>query len=438
MSRYLKNHLYDYIFCILLAMGLSLNVLSSFVISKELYGNYLLVGCICAAVLAVLFLISANKTILICTGTAGILIFAYIVINMLRNGTLRKSEVAEKSLGLFLVVTVLTCVFCFLLTRTRLLSILFSVSMLIVCGMFSFFEFPVNTIGLIVAALGMILEITFQNYLNRINKADYGNMSLRNFTGMVAVIAMVAVVVSCGVYYLVIKPIAPPTAELKLITDYMSWDVIEKKGVSSNMQIESKDDLSDNLNDNLHKTNQKDDSNSDDSKTKSDSEDAESKNDDMTKKSKNSRTAFSVSYDELLKATFILLFCILLCCLPFVLKLLQRKIRRKKLQTMEPPNGVRYLFSYFMDKFSYLHIARPESYTLSEYVRYNKRELQYFKSKNGTEFSELANIYSNLIYGGIVPNSAEYGRYLDFYDGYIPVLKDRMGKFHYYLKFWFI
>ena len=425
--------------CSLFAAGLSFSVLSAFVISSELTSDILLVTAVAFIASVVLFLISSDRKTAKVLWTAGAAILVIAIIYMLREGMLKEGNSAENSRMLFYVLIVLSSVFTFIFTRKKVLCLIFSSVSLAICGIFDFFEFPVSLYGLIIMTIGILGECMLRSYEKNIEDAAYGTVDMKRYVLQSMALILAVILGSALIYGGLVKRLDPPTADLKLITEYLSWDVVDKKGVSSSMETESKDMRSDDLNDEQHKTNKKDDLDSEDSDTKSDAEDEESKNDEMRKKSKNSRSAFSVSYDELLRTMLTAVLVVLaLLLIPFIAKIISRIIRRKKIEAMEPSVGCMWLYSFFLDKLKYLGIERPKEYTLKEYVKAYKRELRHFTTPSGVNFEKLTDIYSKALYGAAVPGKEDLESFIDFYDHFIPTMKERLGKAAYMYRFWSI
>ncbi len=439
MKQYVKIHIWDYLFTFLISFGLALNIFASFVISEELTSNYFLAIPIVAIINVVLFVIGYNKKTTLLGSIFGTVTLVIALVLLFGGGYLAEGDSVSETAPLFVLVLVLTTVFTYLFTRVRKLALPFAVASMFVCAVFSFLQYPVSTFGLIVMLVGLGLETLYRNYYEALNEASYGTFDFNHFTVQSTIIVLLVCVLSSVVYYGVIAPMNPVTKDLKLITEYMAWDTVDKKGVSSSTETESDDLTSNKLNDTQHKTNLKDESESDKSKEESDSDDAESKNDDMSKKSQNSQTAFSVSYEENTVTIILIILAILIAIAsPFVTRYLLRKRRRNKIEQMSPQDGIRYLYKYFLKKYRLVNLEKASNATVLEYARQNASVLQTFDTASGTTFAKLSDIYNRMIYGAYSPTEEDYALYKDFYDSFAGGIKRRMGTPKYIFKFWFV
>lgn len=430
-------YIFDYIFALAGATGLALNVFSSFVISEELTKDYPVILIAGALVMGVLFLSGLEKISLWITGVAGSAGIAAAVIMLVKLGLINETENKAESTVLFFAVLVISHFVFWFFTRRHRLCLAFAAAAMFICGIFSFLEYPVSFLGLVLLSAGLIMQILCRSIYEAAGKANYGRLSFFNMAVQNIAVTAVVTAAACGVYFGIIRPMHPPEAELKLITEEMSWDIVEKIGISTNMETENFDLFSNNLNDTLHKTNQKDDEQSDSSKEQSDSEDATSKNDDMQKKSQNRQSAFSISYDnDKSRILFVLLLVLAVLASPFAVKYMLRKRRREKIENMSPSDGAAYLYKYFLSKFPIVHIAKGKNVTVLEYARDNARELKHFDTENGVTFAEISETYNRMIYGKIAPTQQEYSRFKEFYDSFCPNVKKRIGKFRYAFMFW--
>lgn len=435
MKKYLQSHIWDFIFTVMIAVGLGLNVLSSFELNTPLLTNYAVMILTVVAVNLFCFISGYNKKNTITGIITGIVLVVAGVVLVASKGYFSSGNETAASVPIFWAVMIFSAVFTYLLTRNRKIAIFFSVGALIVCAAFRFLEYPVSTVGFLVMTFGLVLEILCRVYHDSLEKASYGTYSFKHFAVQSIAVTLVVMLLSSGVYYGVVRPLEPQTRELKLITKLLSFDVLEKVGISSKLQVQNPNIQSDVTNDEQRKTKQENDV-PDEPQTEPEEED---KDDDVINKTQNELKAFAISYADMEYVRYVIAGAIVLVILlPFVIKYMLRRKQRKKVEAFSPDEGSKYLYAWFLKKFDKLGIGKAANITVLEYVQNSESGLRDYVTESGTDFKALTDVYNKTIYGTYEPTDDDYALFKDFYNSFFKNVKNSIGVIRYAFKFWVI
>lgn len=417
----------------MIAVGLGLNVLSSFELNTPLLTNYAVIILTVAAVNLFCFVSGYSKKNTITGIVIGALLLVAGVVTVAVKGYFSYGNETAASVPIFWAVMIFSTLFTYLLTRNRKIVIFFAAAALILSAAFRFLEYPVSTVGFVVMTCGLVLEILCRVYHNSLEKASYGTFSFKHFAVQSIAVTLVVMLLSGGVFYGIIKPLEPPTRELKLITKLLSFDVLEKVGISSKLQVQNPNVQSDVTNDDQRKTKQEEDI-PDEPQTEPEEED---KDDDIINNSQNELLALAISYADTEYIRYIIaVSAVLIVFLPFIIKSLLRRKQRKKIEELSPDAGSKYLYAWFLKKFNKLGMGKADNITVLEYIRFYENSLKDYDTESGTDFKSLTEIYNKTVYGTYVPSDSDYAMFKDYYDSFFKNIKKNMGAFKYAFKFW--
>lgn len=436
MKSYIRLHAWDFVLTFFMSLGFCLNLFSAWVIRDQYTRNYPLIIVVILAVNALMYVIGYNKkTALI--GAAGWCVFAVIWVLFMRSrGWLTFNEEIDKSIPAFWSVLLFATALVYLLTRNRKVLLGVLPFGLLVLAAFRFLEYPVSTAGLFIFVAASALEVLYKVYMDSLMSASYGTFRIRHFLEQsLAVVAAVGVLAS-GVYYGIVKPLDPPTRELKLITKLLSFDILETLGVSWTEQIESNDLTTDQENDEEQDTKNKEEQKDEEQNDEENEKDSEN---DQMHQSDETVSTHSITYDEKdYTAVWVTLLVLLLLALPFAAKYGLRSRFRKKIFGLSPPEQVRQLYAFFLKKFKRLGLGKEEGQTLQEYVGDQVMGHAMFTASDGTTFENLSDIVMQQIYAGYVPTEEDARKFRQFHKEFYRHARARTGPLRYLWKFWIL
>lgn len=438
MKSFIRLHAWDFVLTFFISLGLCLNLFSAWVIRDQYTKNYVLIVIAILAVNALMYVIGYSKKTAM-AGGIGWLVFTVVWVLFMRSqGWLTFNEEIDKSVPVFWSILLYATALVFLLTRNRKVLLGVLPFGLLVLAAFRFLEYPVSVPGLFIFVAAAALEVLYKVYMDSLMTASYGNFRVRHFIEQsVAVVAAVGVLAS-GVYYGVVKPLDPPTRDLKLITKLLSFDILETLGVSWTQQIEDPDLTTDEENDEEQDTKNKDQENEDNKEQNDEQNDEDDKND-RTEQSEDTVSTHSITYNEKdYTPVIVTLIVLLLLALPFAIKYGLRRRFRKTVFGLSPSEQVKTLFAFFLNRFRRLGMGKEDGHTLQEYTEDHAAAHLAFATEEGTRFENLSDIVSDMLYAGYEPNETDAAKFRSFYKEFYKHARERVGKWKYLLKFWTI
>ena len=421
-SSYIKTHICEYFFTLMISFGLTMNVASSFIMDEKVFNNYLLVTAIVATLDIFLLVAGVNKKMTI----VGIVLYVFAacagVLYIISTGKISGLEGENSGYTLVIIIAVVCTTAVYLVTRNRKVFVVFIPISLVVCAAFRFLEYPVSVVGFVLMIIGIVLELIYKVYYDSIVEATIGNYNIRHFIIQSLIVTLIVSCISYPVYTFAIKPANLPTRDIKLVTKLLSWDIIEKIGISSKTEVLSNTIKSDKITDKelQEKPNQE-------------------KDEDIKQKEKTELPAFAIKYDYKEPSNlWMFSFIAVIPVIPFIVKYFLRKKRKKKIEGLAPAEGCLYLYEYFLKKFKIAKLTKPDSLTLSEYVANNSAALSTFDLDSGMGFNQITDIYTKEVYGGYVSDENDYKMFKDFYYGFFRNMKKYIGKSKYIFKFWLL
>jgi hypothetical protein len=342
------------------------------------------------------------------------------------------TEESANSTFLYLLITLLTALLTYLFSRSRLGSVaLFLGSILLTAGA-SFLQFPVPLWSVILspaAALGLYL---CRSGRLGSGKAQVGMFSPRKSWVQSLALCLISLALAGGIYGGIIRPLNPPTQELKLVTVLRSMESLRVLGVSSTRTVLEEDLTSTASPEEQLSTNQQEENQQEDTPTPTPTpENGQLEDDTQT-----GLTAVSYETNELDLRWLLLLLIplgILAVCL---LALWRRKHWQRKVEAMEPEQAVLAYYQHLLKKLARMGIRRPEGQTLRRFAQEQEEKIAPFRVGHHT-FLWLTQQYEAVFYGGITP-SPETLRGFRLVDQQLyPNLRKELGPVAYYLKgFW--
>lgn len=429
MKQYLRYRCWDWILCILISIGLTVNVLSGFDIDDVAERMPVLI--ILAIILTLVYFLAAiNKITSVIGILAGIVAFIGVVI-LCRSTNIFVND-AENSTQVFYVVIVAVSLAVFLVCRSRVgIVILFLLGNVIQAGA-SFLQFPCELWAYLLFLAGTGFMMFYRVYVISVMHSHTGKVRFKGFMMQNVCVCMAALVLASGIFVGIIKPLNPPTDELKLIQKLMSFEVLEKIGVSSVLVQLDKDKLSDQTPEDETATNEKeDDEDKEDIEAPQDSLDnsklAGNAMDSMAEQMEKAR---AISYDA---ASHWYLWVILAAVIVCFIIWLRKYLRKKWLDAVDRlprAEGVLNMYQFFLYGLSKAGYAKASNLTLNEYQGLNTANLQKFDTEQVT-FARLTEIYKKAYYGRQSVSEEEYADYKTYYAAFRKNLCKSVGRFKY-------
>ena len=427
MKTYLRLHGWEFLLAVCIAVGMHLNTFSAFMIRESYMTNYVLVAVVTTLVMAVMYVIGYNKrNTIIGAAVWGVGLIGWIIY-LRANDLIDLSEGADETIPAFWSILLFGTAIIYLLTRSRKILYFAAPIGLMFCAAFKFLEYPVSAPGLFLLVIAVILELLFLVFRDSLLTADYGNYNIGHFLMQSVAIVTVVVMLASGIFYGIVKPLDPPTQDLKLITKLMSFDILELLGVASTQELKDP-----NMDD------EQDDEEPPEEEEEEKEEEEEPEDEEENKEETDEKIdASTISYDDREYTAFIIAGLILLVlAAPFIIKYVLRARRRRRLQGLDASNQAAFVYDFFLNRFKKLGYGKMDSATILEYAEQQEGFLQNFTAEDGTTFEELTDIYNHYLYSGVPVTQAEASKFLSMYDDFYKNAKAFLKTFKYMRKFW--
>ena len=428
MRQYVRLHAWDFILTVLIAIGMHLNTFSAFMIRESYMTNYLLVTVVTTLVMAVMFVIGYNKRNTIIGGAGWAVFLIGWIIYLRANDLINLEEGADETIPAFWSIVIFGSALIYLLTRSR--KILFGAAPvgLLFCAAFKFLEYPVCVPGLFILVIAVILEILYLVYKDSLLSADYGNYTIRHFLEQSIAIVTVVVMLSSGVFYGIVKPLDPPTRDLKLITKLLSFDILELLGVASTQEVKDP---------NQGDEDQDEEEPPEEKEEEKDDEENEQDEDENKQESDEKISAQTMSYNEKDYTVYwVTALIILLLATPFVIKYVLRTRRRRRLNGLDANNQAAFVYDFFLDRLKKLGVGKADSQTILEYAEQQEAVLENFTAEDGTTFEEMTELYNYHLYSKLPVRPEDAKKFMAMYDSFYKNAKAFTGTWRYIRKFW--
>ena len=440
MIRYLRSSIWDMVLCLCMIFACGTCVFSGFHVPEEQVTSYA-VTLLAGAVLVVLMTAAScsKRTLMIGIGAVLAVFAALIVFSAASEGNAFADK--EENPCLRFVLLALTGIAIFGASRFRIGSVLLLPAGAVCLCMREFLYETGHYFCLLlflVTASGMIV---YRNYIRNVLHSRTLKTAQTSAVIYSLVICLLAAALGCGIWYGIVRPMDPPKKELKLITKYLSLEVLEKIGVADIEQIEDPNLTTDQMDDTQDTTRQESDEkdeNLNDSSTAADkNDDSEGASPDSLDKRLNGPFR-AIRYDWGIPLWVLL---ILLAAVVVVLAVLTKKYLRKrwfrKLQEKAPGEQVREMYAFCLSRFRHLKVRPSIGETPYDLVARTKDQLALFR-REGAGFSEITDALVRVEYGGHTPTAEDMKMLETFYGYFYRGMREYLGRVQYIIRFFIL
>lgn len=434
MGQYLKNSIADFVLCTCITLALVPAVCSGFVLTDALSGSVVAVLLLSAVLTFLLVLLSrSRKATWLGIAAAFILaVVGLVYINIYRPFT----DETANSAFIFVLVQVITAVLVWLLTRSRPGTVVLFLIGTILCAGAHFLQFPIPAWCLFLFLLTVSASFLCRVHTVSLQKADIISGSKKTYLRQTAIVAAAVLLLAAGVFFGVVRPLNPPTLELRLITELRSLELMQVLGISSTEIILDPDMTADVP---PEETELGDESGQEESDAL-DGQDQDLPNEmpDLTDVKENissvlQQAASAVRYDSFNPNWFWLLFLIPLAVAgAYVLRYFLKKRWRAQIQALPRRDAVVNYYRFFLSRLGRMGLKKRPDCTLHEFVGSIKVQTQPFEA-SGVSFEKLTTVYEKVFYGRCSVSEEEYRSFETFYDSFYRCLRRETGTVKYYL-----
>jgi hypothetical protein len=424
MRQYLKYRAADFLLLCGIGASLVFSVCTGFLLEDGLSGSPLVVFLLTALLEGSFFLFAYQRSTRVLGAMVGIALVVMAVVYARAFHPM--DHETENSLFLYLLLEVLVSLVAFFLCRSRLGTlVLLVVGSLLISGA-AFLQFPTPEWCMLVFPLSCGGMLLYRVYLWGSRQAVLGKIRVGRYVRQLVALVLCCGVLAGGIFYLVVRPLNPPTQELRLITKLQSMEVLERLGVSSVKTV---------LDPTLSADVPPEDTEYDnETAQQEDQEQEELLEAPETQPEQEEAPAEAVNYDLSSPSLLWLLGLIPLAVAgAFVGRVLYRRRWHKRVQELPGEEQVVRYYHFFQKRFQKIGLGRTEFHTLREYAQETAYQMEAFQVADIT-VARLTGVYEAVIYGGAVPTEEELGQFEAFYQQFYRNLRREVGSVKYYLQ----
>ena len=432
--RYLRSQIWEILTCTAAGAGLALNLCAGFYLPEHLTAAWPLTIFIALAVTVLLTLAAyIKRTTLIGLGVGVLLVLCAVL--WAREAEVLSAQGLSTHPLLYVLLAVLAPVLVFLAGRTQTgLIVCFLVGSVLIAA-FWFLQYPVSLGGYLAFVAGTLLLYLQRVYSRSLMGSSSGRVRVGAYFSQSVLLVALAVALSAGFYAGVVRPLDPPTDELKLITRLLSLEVLEKLGVSSQTVITTPEQLSQ-LTQEEERTTQDEPEQPEQSEPQP-TQTPDMPDEELSNPGSQSQDAQGISYRTPSLIPLVVLLVILLLAGPPCLKVWRKKRWYQKTMARPPQQAAAALYLRMLRGLSRAGVKREASLTLTEFVSSHQKDLEDF-SVGGVDFPRLTALYEPLVYGNIQLEPSQLEEFAAVYRQFFKNLRKKMGIWKYLRHFYFL
>lgn len=436
MKKYVTYRFWDWVLCICMSVGLTVNIFSGFELTDKYSSNIVIVVFVTALAHVVFFLMALNKK----TTITGIIIWFLAMVALVAYFQKYQPFMNDKtqSVQIFWIITVGIALLVFLATRTKVGLVLLFLCGNIVMAAAYFLEFPVQDAGYIVYLFSCFAACMYRVYVVKLKSAHTGKVRFHGYMLQSIILSLVGLLAAMSVFIGIIKPLQPPTEDLKLITRLQSMNVLQQIGlanVKSLTDFEKKSNETPNNNE-IAKDNDQPQEESEETVETASGNAKEMQNDTSPKPTKEKKNVFAIRYNLYKNwIPYIITGILLLMVGSILLKKYLRKHWYKKVQALPRQDAVVNLYHYILRKFTIFKYKKPLELTPREFA-VNVEQSLYKFDEGESSFSNLTEIYMRVAYGYQPVSEEEWQLCKGYYERFHKNVQKEIGRLKYLLRFY--
>ncbi len=426
MKHFWKYRLIDWLLCSMISVSLIYAVCSGFILEDPFSGNAFAVIGIALIINLILVMFTYNRKTVVAGIAAGVVVvIIFIVLNYQYRPVTNETE---NSTMIFFMIAVAMSVYAYLLGRSRAgIIVLFVTGILIDAGA-AFLQWPEPAWSFLLLPAGCVMLYMYRVFSGTLAKVQVGQIKLFRYIVQTIVVGVLAFGISLAGYYGIVRPLNPPTQELKLIQQLMSMDILERLGVSTTKEIFSEDLISE---EDPEDERFEDEEESTEEETETEAETSRPESEQID--SPDTNESENITYEKLdFNWLWLLLLIPVAIAVAYIIKHRLRKSWKKKVDGLQNRGAVINYYTLFTKDLAKAGIKRQEQTTLREFAALQEYKLSTFDTE-GVTFAQLTGTYEKTIYGKAQVTDKERESFETYYSAFYENLKKEVGKFKYYL-----
>ena len=443
MIRFLKNSIWDMLLCSVMVFACATTIFSGFYVPSSQITQYWVTGGVTVGLVLLLTLASYNKRSIVIGIIAFVAGFTALIVIAVRSGHNIFADSEDNPFMRFLLL-IITAAVIFLLSRFRVGAVLlFPFGTIALCVTEFMYESR-HLVCLFLFLTASCMMVIFRNYMHNVVHSRTLKSAQISAVAFALVLSLLVAGIGSGVFYGIVRRFDPQKKELKIVTKYLSLEVLERIGVASMELIEDPDIVTNNQNDEQDTTRQdseNEDENLNNASSEADKDDGDqgSAEDHLDKKQKGPFDAIRYDWGIPLWVFWMVVGIVIIAAV-IGTKLLLRRRRFRKMMKLDPAEQVRAMYLFFLKKFRQLKVRPVTGESPMDFARRNAERLHVFKADDAaaTDFTALTEILVRTEYGGIRPSLDDTTRFETFYRRFYRNCREYLGRIQYIVKFFIL
>ncbi len=425
IRNYIRHSLPDFLLCLLITAGLAIHVYQGFYLPQALSTDVLRTLLVAAAADALLFLAAYSRRSALTGVLVGVLAIGAAIVLLQMTGLLTlEGENAEANGGWWYFLTVFCALLVFLLTRTPAGTALLFGGGAVVLAMLDLLQYDCYPLGLLAFLWGCGVMYLYKCYRRNVLRSSTIKNAFSSVLCCSMVLATLGMVLSGALWWGVVRPLDPPTREIKLINKIMSLEVLEVLGISQTVEVMDFDAQSNVEDEDISRlTSQTGDSQElpeqvETRREEGDTADGEAPESAALERDE-SEAATEVTYtrDDVLRAAIsgAVVLALLLAAAIWLWRR-RRKNWFRRLGRLGAEGRVIYLYGWFLKKFPLLGLPQSGADTPYDYAARVERQTRFLTVAPDADWHAVTELFVQTYFGG-QPVPADGERMLERFCG---------------------
>ncbi len=437
MKSFWKYHGLEGILCLLTASALVINFAEGFYTPDWIRSGFYVSFLFCAVTLLYCYLGSYNKGTM-AAFTLGFLVIAVVFFLYMRAAGIDivDSEGSSTAVYIYYICAPLIAGITFLLTRSRIGTAILFLLGIGVNACLTFLQFAVHTWCTVLFVAALIGLFLLRQYRRNALKSNTVAPKFTRFFSVSCLVSAVSVGLALLCWFAVVRPLDPPTMDIKLLTRYMSYEIFDVVGIAEQYPIPD-DLLEDQATDQEQTASEEDEEENEDLNSQPPEEEEGEDTAPLAGSSEDNTEALSsVSYERKMTALLVLLILLIVAILVLipVTRVQLRKRRIKKIMQGSPREQMVGLYRFYLSRFRHIGCPRGRQQTELEYLEQNGGKLERYLGGQ-LDLKEMTGQYLLARYGYVDPPDGACRRYADFYPVFLRLYRKNSGVVRYLLKY---
>ena len=437
MARYIKYCIPDYILCLLMAVGISVNVYQGFYLPAALSVDFIRAAVVTAALLVFLFWAAySNKTVIWGIIIGVVLAAAAIVFLYFAGIPLTETADEEANGALWYMLTLAVALGVFLLARTPAGTLVLMAVGTIIEGLIKVMRYDFYLWAMIVFVAACLVTYVYKRYRKNIFRSDSRKVAFFPMIGYSLAMVAISVGLATGIWFGILANYELPYLDIRLITQIMSIEVLEKMGISQKLEILDHDLYSSLINDeDIVYSNQigEEETTIPDEEERAENEDTSGDDSSETQQVENENLFYrTINYlkhslfDTVWGKILVIVLILLVVGAVVTLIAMRRRIWWRKMLKIPPRERAEYLYNWSLKRFTRLGIPGRGNRTPNEYADYIS-DRTGFLTNEGADWQGVTDIMVKVCYANEIPDAENEITLEKFFTKFHKNCKKRLG-----------